>query len=126
MPTVSVSAFSPIDFPAAELVQASEGCKKDVEENEHFDPIFYKNLIAMRQHDATKRPLTPQQAEQMFEQEEVEHKLIAKKVCPKKDIRCYINVHQQVYLGSGAFSGKRTTSCDYCNYVNFRCLQGYH
>ncbi|CAD5214921.1 unnamed protein product [Bursaphelenchus xylophilus] len=103
---VSASArnFSPIVFSRNELKAAGKGCEKDVEENEHFDPVFYKNQVAMRQHDQAKRPLNSTQAEAMVELGELEVEVIAKKVSKNKDIRCKLTVKQQAYLGSGAFS----------------------
>ncbi|CAD5210474.1 unnamed protein product [Bursaphelenchus okinawaensis] len=102
--SASAKNFSPISIPKQELKAAAKGCKKDAEENEHFDPVFYKNLVAMRQHDQTKRPTFNSQPESAYEEGEIVLDVIAKKVSKAKDIRCHLKVKQQAYLGSGAFS----------------------
>ncbi|KAI6179275.1 hypothetical protein M3Y98_00592800 [Aphelenchoides besseyi] len=96
---------SPIAFPPEVLSEAAKGvAKKDVEENECFDPCFYMNKIPMRQHLSERRPKTVAQAEQVHENEEFTINVIAKKVAPKRDLLCKLAVCQKSFLGSGAFS----------------------
>lgn len=97
--------LSPIEVDTPTIERARHGVKGDVEDNECFDPIFYTNLVAMRQHDQAQRPQTATQAEEMFEQAEVEVNVVARMVS-KRDVRARITVHQTTYLGSGAFSGE--------------------
>uniref|UniRef100_A0AC34FAJ2 Protein kinase domain-containing protein n=1 Tax=Panagrolaimus sp. ES5 TaxID=591445 RepID=A0AC34FAJ2_9BILA len=97
----------PITFPADVLAEAGKGVKKDNIENEYFDPSFFKNQVAMRQHDSTKRP-KPLNRETITDQNAGDEsnviRVIAKEVLPLKDKLCYITVKQSSFLGAGAFS----------------------
>uniref|UniRef100_A0A914YL11 Uncharacterized protein n=1 Tax=Panagrolaimus superbus TaxID=310955 RepID=A0A914YL11_9BILA len=98
----------PITFSADVLAEAGKGVKRDNIENEYFDPSFFKNQVAMRQHDPQKRP-KPLNREILTDQNAGDEsnviRVIAKEVHPVKDKLCYITVKQSAFLGAGAFSG---------------------
>uniref|UniRef100_A0A914S2T9 Protein kinase domain-containing protein n=1 Tax=Parascaris equorum TaxID=6256 RepID=A0A914S2T9_PAREQ len=62
-----------------------ETFKHEAEENEHFDPHFYKNLVAIRQHDQTKRLCETLAERNQRDSETGEIKVLAKVVDDNDD-----------------------------------------
>ncbi|VDM50107.1 unnamed protein product [Toxocara canis] len=62
-----------------------ETYKREAEENEYFDPHFYKNVIATRQHDQTKRSCETLAERKQRDCEVVEMKVLAKVVDDHND-----------------------------------------
>uniref|UniRef100_A0A0M3K253 Putative glycogen synthase kinase 3-related (inferred by orthology to a S. mansoni protein) n=1 Tax=Anisakis simplex TaxID=6269 RepID=A0A0M3K253_ANISI len=82
----------------------TETYKREAEENEHFDPHFYKNIIATRQQDETKRSCETVDKRRQRDTEVTQLKVIAKVVDDKNDHIETITVKQTSYIGSGVFS----------------------
>uniref|UniRef100_A0A915BMJ7 Protein kinase domain-containing protein n=3 Tax=Parascaris univalens TaxID=6257 RepID=A0A915BMJ7_PARUN len=81
-----------------------ETFKHEAEENEHFDPHFYKNLVAIRQHDQTKRLCETLAERNQRDSETGEIKVLAKVVDDNDDHIEAVLVKQTGYIGSGVFS----------------------
>uniref|UniRef100_A0A7E4V4R3 Protein kinase domain-containing protein n=1 Tax=Panagrellus redivivus TaxID=6233 RepID=A0A7E4V4R3_PANRE len=103
----NIATTSPLSFPAEVIAEAAKGVKPDNIENDFFDPSFYKNQVAMRQHDPEKRP-KPAKREVIHDPNGGDEanliRVIAKEVNPTGDKLCYITVKQATFLGAGAFS----------------------
>ncbi|KAI1712019.1 protein kinase domain-containing protein [Ditylenchus destructor] len=92
------------ELTAEELNELTYGVnRKEVECNTNFDTRFYKNQIAMRQHNLATRPVSPRKFEPQ-EEEGVEYTVIAKYVAEPDDKPCYLTVRQSKHMGSGRFS----------------------
>ncbi|TKR77944.1 hypothetical protein L596_018831 [Steinernema carpocapsae] len=96
---------SPMQLSKESLEEAQKGVMGDPASNELFDPNFYKNLVATRQHNLALRPLPDSSSAPKPSDVVEEHRVRARRVQSNgEDSISKIVVTQTEYCGSGVFS----------------------